>query len=213
METIKLAIFDLDGVLTETSEQHYMAWKVLADELQIPFDKVFNEKLKGISRMESLELILTNSAKPTLLTDTIKKDLANKKNELYKQLIADFTPNQLFEGVTLLFKELKAKGIKIALASASKNAPSLLKNMGIYQEFDYIVDPSSVEKGKPDPAIFLKAADELQIDPKYCIGFEDAFAGVQAIKAAGMYAIGIGSPDLLSQADEIYNHIKEYKLP
>ncbi len=208
----KCAIFDLDGVLTETSEQHFEAWKVLADELGIDFDREYNEHLKGVSRMESLELILKNGNKTDAYSDEEKAELATRKNELYKELIAGFTPDNLFEGVRELFDILKSKGIKIALASASRNAPALIKNMGIAEDFDVVVDPTSVEKGKPDPAIFLQAPNTLGIDPKDCIGFEDAYAGVTAIKSAGMYAIGIGSKDNLPHADVVYPHIKDVDI-
>jgi len=212
MSSIQLAIFDLDGVLTETSQQHYQAWKELADELNVPFDKAFNENLKGVSRMDSLELILNKGNLADQYCHEEKVALATKKNELYKSLIENFTPDYLFDGVKELFAVLEKRGIKIALASASKNAPGLLKNMGIAGDFDYIVDPSSLENGKPDPAIFLKAARELGVDPDNCIGFEDAYAGVQAIKSAGMFAIGIGEAEVLNQADVVYSHIKDVEI-
>lgn len=212
MNCFKLAIFDLDGVLTETSEQHYQAWKSLADELEIEFDKAFNEHLKGISRMESLERILVRGNAADKYSDEEKRVLAARKNDIYRSLIENFTPDHLHEGVRELFDGIKAMGAKIALASASKNAPMLLTKMAIYNNFDCIVDPSSVEKGKPDPGIFLKAAEMLGIDSKDCVGFEDAFAGIQSIKSAGMYAVGIGDADLLHDADEIYPHIREVKL-
>ncbi len=208
----KCAIFDLDGVLTETSEQHYEAWKVLADELGIDFDRDYNEHLKGVSRMESLELILKNGNKTDAFSEEEKIELATRKNDLYKELIAGFTPDNLFEGVRELFDILKSRDIKIALASASRNAPSLIKNMGIADDFDVVVDPTSVEKGKPDPAIFLQGAKILGIDPKDCIGFEDAYAGVTAIKSAGMYAVGIGSKEILPHADIVYPHIKDVEI-
>ena len=205
-----LAIFDLDGVLTETSEQHYLAWKTLADELEIDFDRELNELLKGVSRMASLELILDHNNVANNFDELEKVVLATKKNDIYKGLIEHFTPNNLFNGVIELFYNLKEAGLKIALGSASNNARTLLGKMDILDYFDVIVDPNSVEKGKPDPGIFLKAAEFLGINPERSIGFEDAIAGVKAIKAANMYAIGIGDEESLFEADLVFKEIKAF---
>ncbi len=203
----ELAIFDLDGVLTATSEQHYQAWKVLAKELNIPFDRDVNELLKGISRMESLEIILKSGGKNQCYSEAEKISLTYRKNEIYKRMIRYFSPDNLFHGVRPLFEFLKEQGIKIALASASNNAPHLLKCMKIDESFDVVVNPSSIAKGKPDPEIFLTAAKHLGVNPEICIGFEDAIAGVKAIKSAGMFAVGIGDSTSLSEADVIIDHI------
>lgn len=212
MREIKLFIFDMDGVLTETSEQHYLAWKQMAEELGITIDRVFNEKLKGISRMESLDRILEHGGKAGVYTDEQKVEFATAKNENYKKMIESFTPENLFEGVRELFEALKERGIKIAIGSASKNAPALIENMGIGGYIDYIVNPNDIENGKPAPDIFLKAAKELKVDPANCIGVEDAEAGVEAIKSAGMYAVGIGDKDVLCKADIVYGETKDVKL-
>lgn len=212
MRKYDLAIFDLDGVLTETSVQHYIAWKSLADELGIEFDLDYNEKLKGVSRLESLELILIKGNMEKAFSSEEKNKLATKKNNLYIALIEDFTRKDLFPGVIVLFEMLIDLGIKIALASASNNAKKLLENMAIAQYFDLIVDPSQLKQGKPSPEIFLKAASTLAIDPKRCIGFEDAVAGISAIKGAGMYAVGIGDPEVLCEADIVYPQIQKVEL-
>lgn len=203
----KGAIFDLDGVLTETSEQHYDAWRQLAEELQIPFDKGYNELLKGVSRMASLELILKRGDLAEAYTEEEKRLLANKKNDFYQILIKDFSPSKLFEGVDLLLDQLREQGIKIALASASNNAPFLLKAMGVDQKFDAIMDPMTIVNGKPDPEIFLKAAGAIGVEPGACIGFEDSIAGIKAIKSAGMVAVGIGNESTLREADLVLSHI------
>lgn len=211
MKTIKLFVFDLDGVLTETSQQHYLAWKELADELGIEIDHEFNETLKGVSRMDSLDRILARGDQQDKYTSEEKIALATKKNTNYQSMIQAFTRDQLFDGVYDLLLELKNKGIKIALGSASKNGPKLLDAMGITDLFDYVVNPATV-RGKPHPDIFLKACEVLQVDPSEAVGVEDAVSGVEAIKKAGMFAIGIGDSKILSQADIVYPETKNIRL-
>lgn len=208
MKHIELFVFDLDGVLTETSDQHYTAWKKLASELGIEMDLTFNETLKGVSRMDSLRKILALGHKQDVFSEEQQAALATKKNEHYKTLISSFTREHLFDGVIELFDQLHEKNIKIALGSASKNGPTLLDAMGISQYFDYVVNPAEV-RGKPFPDIFLKACEVLDVDPSNAIGVEDAVSGVKAIKSAGMYAIGIGDKEILKEADLVYNHISE----
>ncbi len=209
---IKAFIFDLDGVITETSHQHYEAWKTLANMLGIEIDLVFNERLKGVSRMDSLKEILDYGGLNKTYSETEMEKLTFTKNEYYKNLIAKFTAEDVFPGVLELLKELKDSGIKIAIGSASHNAPTLIKAMELENYVDYIVNPSEVEKGKPAPDIFLKAAQVLGVSPDECIGIEDAVAGVKAIKDAGMIAVGIGDAEILSQADIIYKETKDIDL-
>lgn len=209
---VKVALFDLDGVLTETSEQHYQAWKALASELGITIDYEFNENLKGISRMESLERILEYGRKETNFTEDEKITLANKKNNLYVTMIEKLNKSNLFDGVEELLQTLKLNNIKIGLASASKNGPKILELLEIDKYFDYIVDPSSVANGKPAPDIFLKGAEMLGADPKECIGFEDSLAGIEAIKSAGMYAIGIGNHNTLKDADIVFGTVDKITI-
>ncbi len=201
----KAYIFDLDGVLTESSKQHYMAWKKLADSLGIEIDEQFNETLKGVSRMDSLERILELGNKQNDYTESEKVELATKKNEHYLELIKQFTPDNLFVGVKELLVKLKGENVKVALASASKNGPLLLSKLQIADYFDHVVDPVTV-KGKPHPDIFLAAMNEFGLSPNDCVGIEDAVAGIDAIKSAGMYAIGIGDKDVLTKADVVYNN-------
>ncbi len=208
---IKAFIFDLDGVLTETSKQHFLAWKEMAAGIGIVIDEKFNETLKGISREESLERILQSGSMEDKFTEQEKDVLASLKNENYLKMISDFTEANLFDGVLELLKSLKKNGIKIALGSASKNGPGLLKSLNIIKYFDYIVDPSIV-KGKPNPDIFLDGASGLGVNPEDCIGVEDAYSGVEAIKKAGMFAVGIGSANILSNADVVFKEVKDISL-
>ena len=198
---IRALEFDLDGVLTDTARAHFVAWKALADELGITFDEQANEELKGVDRVGSLDLIL---ARGTRCYDAAEREtLAERKNAHYRQLIADFTPANLLPGAREALERARAAGLPMAVASVSRNAPALLKRLGIAHFFDAVIDPARVERSKPDPAIFLLAARELGVDPSVCLGIEDSRAGLSAIKAAGMTALGVGDPAVLDLADAI----------
>lgn len=194
-------IFDLDGVITDTARYHYLAWKKLADELGIYFDETINERLKGISRIESFEIILEKSDRK--YSQEEKEYYANKKNEYYKEMIKNITPNDLLPGVVEFIDELKKRNIKTAIASVSKNAFAVIENLRIIDKFDYIVDANEIKNGKPDPEIFLNAAKNIGISPEKCIGIEDSAAGITAIKRAGMFAVGVGNPETVKDADLI----------
>lgn len=196
---IQAFIFDLDGVLTDTAEYHFLAWKQLATQLGIEFSRADNELLKGVDRMGSLELILQLGQVQLSLNEKLM--LAEQKNTEYLKLVETMSPADLFPGVLPLFSSLKAAGVKTALASASKNAALVLQKLGIPASFDYVADSNLIKNGKPDPEIFLTCAQALGVKPELCIGVEDAPAGVTAIKAAGMYALGIGEEHALTQAD------------
>jgi beta-phosphoglucomutase len=211
MENIKAFIFDMDGVITETSENHYLAWKELAKSIGIEIDRSLNEQLKGISRMDSLEVILKAGHKENEFSEATKIDLATEKNNNYVAMISEFTPANLLEGIEDFFKSLKEQEILIGVASASRSAQMLIELMEIDRYIDYIVDPSTVPS-KPAPDIFIKAAEGLGFDPKECVGVEDAIAGVDAIKAAGMYAVGIGEENQLNHADLLYKQPKDMNL-
>jgi beta-phosphoglucomutase len=206
----KAVIFDLDGVITDTAHYHFIAWKALADSLDIPFDAAFNEQLKGIDRMGSLELILAKSRTTYSMED--KRRLADEKNRHYQQLIETMTPHDLLPGAIDVLQTVRAAGLKIGLASASKNAATVLARLGIAECFDHVVDAAQVACGKPHPEIFLKAAYHFDIAPGRCLGVEDAAAGVQAIKAAGMRAVGIGDPMVLAQADAVIPGLHAFRL-
>lgn len=203
----KGVIFDLDGVITDTAEYHYLAWKKLADELNIHFDREINENLKGISRIESLEIILKKSDK--FFSEEEKHYLADKKNEYYKEMIKRMTPEDLLPGVVDLIRELKDRGIKIAVASVSKNAKTVLSNLGLIETFDYIVDAEKIKNGKPDPEIFLNAAAGIDVEPSLCIGIEDSKAGIEAINRAGMVSVGVGNYDTVKEADIVLKDLSD----
>ena len=198
---LKAVIFDLDGVVTDSAKYHYLAWKELADELNIPFDEEYNEKLKGVSRMESLDLILKNGNAENKYSPEEKEKLADKKNEHYKELIKEITPADMLPGIKDFLKELKAHSIKTALASVSKNASFIIKQLQAEKYFDYIADAAKVPNAKPFPDIFLVGAEALGVRPEECIGIEDARTGIEAIHRAGMLAVGVGTPAEMEEAD------------
>ena len=200
---LKAVIFDLDGVITDSAKYHYLAWKELADELEIDFDEEYNEKLKGVSRMESLELILANGNACDRYTQEEKEALAAKKNDNYKELIKQITPTDTLEGIKEFLDELKENGIKIALASVSKNAPFILNQLCLTEYFDYIADPEKVVNAKPFPDLFLAGMEAFSLKPEECVGIEDAQAGIEAIHRAGMKAVGVGTPEQMVEADLI----------
>jgi len=206
----KAVIFDLDGVITDTAHYHFVAWKALAESVDIQFDAAFNEQLKGVDRMGSLELILAKSSRT--FSDEEKRQLADSKNRHYQQLIETMTPNDLLPGAVEVLQAVRAAGLKVGLASASKNAATVLARLGITALFDHVVDAALVERSKPDPEVFLKAAAYFGLAPADCLGVEDAVAGVQAIKSAGMKAVGIGDPAVLTQADVVIPGLHAFRL-
>ncbi|EEI13297.1 MULTISPECIES: beta-phosphoglucomutase [Enterococcus] len=194
-------IFDLDGVITDTAKFHYQAWKALADSLGIPIDETFNETLKGISRMDSLDRILAHGHRENAFTPAEKEALAQQKNDHYVQLLEHLTTEDVLPGVVPLLQQAQARHIPCAVASASKNAPLILEKLGVRAYFATIVDPDSLSKGKPDPEIFLAAADSIGVLPQNAIGFEDAQSGIDGLKAAGIYAVGLSASQPLLGAD------------
>ncbi|MBO0413529.1 beta-phosphoglucomutase [Enterococcus hulanensis] len=205
-------VFDLDGVLADTAKYHYIAWKQLAAEIGITIDEVFNEQLKGISRQESLERILAHGGKcSTFSTDELAK-MAEKKNQHYVELLEELTSEDALPGVRELLAAAREHNIPCTVASASKNAPLILEKLVLADYFVGIVDPESLAKGKPDPEIFIKAAQLMSLDPKEVIGFEDAQAGIDGIKGCGMYAIGIGEAEQLKDADRVITDLTEIAI-
>ena len=188
-------LFDLDGVIIDTAEYHYQAWKTLGNSLNISFDRTFNERLKGISREESLRLILEHGGLNKTVSQETFDELARRKNNTYVAMIKNVTEKDIFPGIKDLLDDLLEEGIKIALASASKNGPLLLERMGITEYFDAIVDPSLIPNGKPAPDIFLAAANALNVPIEQCIGIEDSIAGIKAIKSSGALPIGVGKQE------------------
>ena len=196
---IKAFLFDLDGVIVDTAIYHYQAWKRLANELGFDISEEFNEQLKGVSRMDSLDIILKHGN--LKLPDEEKVELATRKNEWYLELVSRMTPADILPGVATFFSEVRKAGLLTGLGSASKNAPLILERIGIVDHFDVIIDGTKVGKSKPDPEVFTKGADELGVPYAECVVFEDAVAGVEAGKRAGMFVVGIGSPEVLTQAN------------
>lgn len=199
MGKISACIFDLDGVVVDTAKYHYIAWKSLANELGFDFTEEDNERLKGVSRMTSLDILLEIGG--VELDEKTKLELADKKNKNYVEFILKMTPDEILPGVKDFFNELKSQGIKIALGSASKNAMTILNQLELTDYFDAVVDGTHVSNAKPDPEVFLKGAELLGVSPSECVVFEDAEAGVEAAINGNMKCVGIGSPDVLGKAN------------
>ncbi|CQR25251.1 beta-phosphoglucomutase [Streptococcus varani] len=194
----KAVLFDLDGVITDTAEYHYLAWKALAQELDIQgVDRKFNEQLKGVSRDDSLQKILDLDNRKVSPEEFA--ELADRKNRNYVEMIQKVSPSDIYPGILELLKDLRENGIKIALASASKNGPFLLKQMEIEDYFDAVADPAKVAASKPAPDIFLAAADQVGVAISDTIGIEDAFAGIEAIKSVGAFPVGVGKAEDLGE--------------
>lgn len=186
----KAVIFDLDGVLVSTDNCHYLAWKQLADEEGIYFDREINERLRGISRMESLEIVLEKAERK--YSDDEKTEMAERKNSYYVELVKKIDDSALLEGAVEFVSYVKKNSIKTAIGSSSKNTNLILNQTGIYSLFDAIVDGNNIKKSKPDPEVFLKAAERLGIAPSECLVCEDADAGVEAALGAGMHVLAVG---------------------
>lgn len=209
-ETIKGVIFDLDGVLVDTACLHYEAWKKIANKLNISFSEKDNEKLKGVSRKDSLDIILSQGEK--YFSENKKSQLLLDKNNDYLTLVNQINENDVLGGVVKLIEELKCKGMKISLGSASKNARLILELTGLYHYFDYIVDGNMVVKAKPAPDVFLMGAELLGLSPSECLVFEDAQSGVQAALAAGMKVVGVGEHALLHQATVVVPNLIGFSI-
>ncbi len=207
----KAFIFDLDGVITDTAEYHYQAWKKLTRELGFDMDREFNENLKGVSRMASLDLLLKKGGIEDKYTEEEKVELATKKNEDYKDLILQMTPDEVLPGISNMLAELKRRGIKIGLASASKNAMTVLKQLEMTDDFEYVADAAKIKHSKPAPDVFLDVANAFEVNPSECIGVEDAQAGIEAIKAAGMFAVAVGD-EHLEGMDLLYKKTADFDV-
>jgi beta-phosphoglucomutase len=207
---IKAVIFDLDGVIVDTAHYHYIAWKRLASEFNINLTHQQNELLKGVSRMRSLEIILGFGN--IELSEEEKIKFADKKNKWFVEYIEAIKPEEIFPGVKSLLNELKKRGVKVALASSSKNAPRVIELLGITDDFDAVVDGTMITNTKPHPEIFLLAASKLGLQPSACIVVEDAEAGVEAALAAGMKCIGVGSLDQLGKANKVITKTGDFDI-
>ena len=197
--SIQGVIFDLDGVIVSTDDYHYRAWKRLADEEGIPFDRRINRRLRGVGRMESLEIILENADRT--YSDEEKQDLADRKNGYYRESLDDLGPDDLLPGAMAVMKELRERGVKIAVASSSRNTPTILERIGLTDFFDAKADGNDIERSKPDPEVFQVAAERLGLEPDVCLVVEDADAGVEAAKRGGMKALAVGAAAGHPEAD------------
>ncbi len=208
----RCAIFDLDGVLVDTAKYHYLAWKELADQLGFGFSPEQNERLKGVSRMTSLKILLEIGGMQNCFSDGEKQQMAARKNTRYVEYISKMDSSELLNGALELLQILKRRSVKIVLGSASKNSPLILKNVGITSFFDIIIDGNSVTNAKPDSEVFTLGANRLDIPYADCLVFEDSEAGLQAAKNAGMFAVGIGDRKNLPFADVVYKNLKQFEV-
>lgn len=206
--TIQGFIFDLDGVLTDTAEYHYRAWKRLADELGIPFTREENEALRGIPRRESLLLLLKGRTYP----EAVLNELMDRKNGYYLEFIRELSPRDVLPGARELLQEIRAAGLKTALGSASKNAREVIERLGIAGLFDAVADGYSVTRHKPAPDLFLHAAALLNLPPSACVVVEDAEAGVEAALAGEFYVVGIGPQERVGRAHVVLPSLAEARL-
>ena len=210
MSNHKAFIFDLDGVIVDTAKFHFLAWRKLANDLGFDFTEEQNEQLKGVSRVESLKRIL-KWGNMELAEDEFQRQMA-MKNENYLSYVNEMDDNEVLPGVKKVLDYLTENKIPFALGSASKNARPILKKINLYDKFDAIVDGTDVSKAKPDPEVFLIAADKLNTTPQECVVFEDSVAGVQAANIGKMTSVGIGDSDVLKEADHIFKDFTEINI-
>ena len=199
MSKYKGIIFDLDGVICFTDHYHYLAWKALADSLEIAFDEKKNDRLRGVSRMESLKIVLEDYNGPAF-SDAELSALAEKKNTMYRELLQTMTPNDLPDEVRDTLNELRTRGLKLAIGSSSKNTPLILERIGLADFFDVVSDGNNITRSKPDPQVFSMAAEMLKLAPTQCLVVEDAVAGLQAAAAGGFDSAGLGPAAQSGQA-------------
>ncbi|MBQ9308963.1 MAG: beta-phosphoglucomutase [Clostridia bacterium] len=190
MGAYKGIVFDLDGVICSTDHYHYLAWKKLADRLGIPFDEQVNNRLRGVSRMASLEIILEKSEKA--YTDEEKEAFAQEKNDTYRELLKEMSPKDLTDEVRDTLNELRARGYLLAIGSSSKNTPFILERIGLGDYFDAVSDGNNITHSKPDPEVFLKGAERIGLDPSVCVVVEDAHAGVEGAVRGGFACAAMG---------------------
>jgi len=210
MAKIKGIIFDLDGVITDTAEYHYLGWQKLADEEGLEFDRKFNEKFRGVSRMKCLDMLLEENNRK--VTAKEREELAERKNNYYQKYLENITKDNLLEGIEKILNTVKNNGYKMAIASASKNTEIVVKKLNIREMFDTISDGYSVKNTKPAPDLFLHTAEKLNSKPAECVVFEDAKAGIDAALAANMTAVGIGPEERVGHAHFRFDSVKDIEL-
>lgn len=200
MSKYKLAIFDLDGVIVDTAKYHFLAWKDLANKLGSNFTEADNERLKGVSRWRSLDILLEVGGLTGKFTEEEKSEMAESKNNLYVSYIKKLRQDEILPGARELIQLMRSQGMKTAIGSASKNTPLILERLNLTDPFDIIVDGNNTQKAKPDPEVFTLAADALGVKYTDCLVFEDSQAGIDAALCVGMSVVGVGSPDNLKGA-------------
>jgi beta-phosphoglucomutase len=196
--SVSAIIFDLDGVIVSTDEYHYQAWKKIAEQEDIYFNRELNEKLRGVSRLESLSIILEKADRMYEFEEM--QALANTKNDIYRESLEKLTPADIMPGVEVLLERLRLNNVKVAIGSSSKNADFILDKIGLISYFDSIISGKDIKNSKPDPEVFLLAAQSLSVSPESCVVVEDADAGVEAALAAGMKVVGVGAASTNSKA-------------
>lgn len=201
-------IFDLDGVLVFSDKYHYLAWKKMADELGVYFDEEINNRLRGVSRMASLDIILERYNGSPLSMEQ-KEELANKKNGYYRELLSNMTPDDVSDNVRYTLQKLRVDGFKIAIGSSSKNTKYILERVALSDAFDAISDGTNISKSKPDPEVFIKAADFIGSDPSSCLVVEDSESGIDAAMSGGMYSAAIGDAVKCGKADYCINRLSD----
>jgi beta-phosphoglucomutase len=210
LKDIKAVIFDLDGVIVSTDDCHYQAWQQLADKQGIYFDREINQRLRGVSRMESLEILLERARHP--YTQEEKIAMAAEKNETYKRLVMKLTPSAILPGALETLQKLREKGILIAIGSSSRNTPIILKQIGLEGYFEAVADGNHIKNSKPDPEVFLLASKMLNIPPENCLVVEDADAGVEAALNGNMKVLGVGSAAKNPRATIVAGSLKDIDL-
>lgn len=207
---IEAVIFDLDGVLVSTDEFHYRGWKRLADEIGTYFDRAMNERCRGVSRMESLEVVLERAERQ--YSDAEKQEFAERKNGYYREMLAQLTPEDTLPGARPTLEALRQRGVRTAIASSSKNAGDIAARIAIRDLVDALVDGNDITRSKPDPQVFQLAAEQLGVPADRCLVIEDAEAGIEAARRAGMYAFGIGTPEGLPNAPRHARNLAEIEV-
>lgn len=202
-----LAIFDLDGVLVDTAKYHYLAWKRLASSYGFDFTEADNERLKGVSRMRSLEILLEIGG--VTADPATREEMAERKNRWYVEWIGRMDASELLPGAAEYVRFVRSRGVKTAIGSASRNTPLILDRLGIASLFDVVIDGGKVRRTKPDPEVFELAARALAVPPDRCVVFEDAKAGIEAGRRAGMGTVGIGRPSVLDDADAVVSGLDQ----
>jgi beta-phosphoglucomutase len=207
---IRGVIFDLDGVLVSTDEYHYRSWLKIAEEEKIAFDREFNHKFRGVARMKCVELLLASSGRPYKPEQHL--EIAERKNRYFNDLLENVTPDLLLPGSMETLTELRQRGVKTAVASNSRNAVKIIERIGIQSLLDAIVDGYDIKNSKPDPEVFLLAAQRIGLKPSECIVIEDAVAGIDAATRAGMRSVGIGTADYLTNAEILVKNLSEISV-